>query len=247
MVSANYRISATHDILHFNPTNLLLEIDAVLKVQKKEDSSVTAKIQGRQTNSFSAHADGPPGSPWRPVRGSERSPEGVGPGGQMRLELGRYATYVDVALGRTRYWTLNKLQSMAVLLPAAFLDERGTRLQEEGGRQHFQYIGGEGGTGKSRVIHAIKDMLRLKNGLHTLLLTGASGITAALIGGVTLHSATNIGFEGKNDVAKNISEEEKLRWKNMVMLIIDDISQVGGLTLAAGFCIYPLLPTATPK
>jgi hypothetical protein len=26
------------------------EIDAIWKVQKKEDSSVTAKIQGRQTN-----------------------------------------------------------------------------------------------------------------------------------------------------------------------------------------------------
>ena len=45
----------------------------------------------------------------------------------------------------------------------------------------------------------------------TLLLTGTSGNVAALIGGVTLHSATNIGFEGKNEVARNISEEEKLR------------------------------------
>jgi hypothetical protein len=30
-----------------------------------------------------------------------------------------------------------------------------------------------------------------------------------------------------------VSKEEKLRWKNMVMLIVDEISQVGGLTLAA--------------
>ncbi|EAQ84157.1 predicted protein [Chaetomium globosum CBS 148.51] len=167
------------------------EIDAVLKVQKKEDSNVTAKIQGRQTNPSSAHVGEPHGSPRLPVHGCERSPEG----------------------------------SMAVLLPAAFLDERGTRLQEEGGRQHFQYIGGEGGTGKSRVIHAIKDMFRLKDGLHTLLLTGASGNAAALIGGVTLHSAANIAFEGRAATAKNVSEEEKLRWKNMIMLVIDEISQ----------------------
>jgi hypothetical protein len=131
----------------------------------------------------------------------------------MPLELGRHTTYVDIALALTRYWTLNKLQSMAVLLPAEFLDERGTRLQEEGARQHFQYVGGEGGTGKSRVIHAIKDMFRLKDGLHTLLLTGASGNAAALIGGVTLHSATNIGFEDRAAKTRNISEEEKLRWK----------------------------------
>ncbi|KAL2015898.1 hypothetical protein VTK56DRAFT_4645 [Thermocarpiscus australiensis] len=148
----------------------------------------------------------------------------------MRLELGPYTTYVDVALGLTRQWTLNKLQSMAVLLPAAFIDERGARLQEDGGRQHFQYVGGEGGTGKSRVIHAVNDMFRLKDGLHTLLLTGASGNAAVLIGGVTLHSATNIRFEGKNEAARIISEEEKL---HITMLIVDEISQVGGLTLAA--------------
>ncbi|EAQ83485.1 predicted protein [Chaetomium globosum CBS 148.51] len=120
------------------------EIDAVLKVQKKDDSSVTAKIQGKQSNPSSAHAGEPHGSPRWPVHRGEISPEGVGPGGRMWLELGRYATYVDVALGLTRHWTLNKLQSMAVLLPAAFLD-----------------------------------------------------------------------------------------WKNMIMLVIDEISQVGGLTLAA--------------
>jgi hypothetical protein len=209
------------------------EIDAILKVQKKEDSAVTAKIQGTQTNLSSARADDPRGSPRRPAHGGEGSADGIGPGGQMRLELGRYATYVDVALGLTRHWTLNKLQSMAVLLPATFLDARGTRLQEEGGRQHFQYVGGEGGTGKSRVIHAIKDIFRLKDGLHTLLLTGASGNAAALIGGVTLYSAANIGFEGRAATTKNVSEEEKLRWKNMIMLIVDEISQVGGLTLAA--------------
>ncbi|EOO00579.1 hypothetical protein UCRPA7_3931 [Phaeoacremonium minimum UCRPA7] len=122
---------------------------------------------------------------------------------------------------------------MAVLLPAAFLDERGARLQEGEGKQHFQYVGGEGGTGKSRVIHAIKDIFRLKDSLHTLLLTGASGNAAALIGGVTLHSACNLGFEGRNEALRSISEEEKLRWKNVVFLVVDEISQVGGLTFAS--------------
>lgn len=92
------------------------------------------------------------------------------------------------------------------------------------GEQYLQYVGGEGGTGKSRVIHVIKDMFRLKGGLYTLFLTGASGNAAALIGGVTLHSATNIGFEGKNETVRNISEEEKLRWKNKIMLVVDEIS-----------------------
>ncbi|KAH7190414.1 hypothetical protein DER44DRAFT_753229 [Fusarium oxysporum] len=186
----------------FRGTGLLSreEIDAILKLQKKEDTSVTANIQGRESNASSAHADGPhrrPDVPRRPAQTEETLANGVGPAGQMRLEVGPYMSHVDVA-------------SMAVLLPAVFLDERGTQLQEEEGKQHLQYVGGEGGTGKSRVIHAIKDMFRLKDGLHTLLVTGASGNAAALIGGVTLHSACNIGFEDKTEITRNISEEEKL-------------------------------------
>jgi hypothetical protein len=191
------------------------EIDAVAKLQKKKDASARAHIQGRERNESSAGADGLDGSPdgpRRPTPTGETGTSRVGQGPLMRLEVGPYTSYIDVALGLARKWTLNKLQSMAVLLPAAFLDALDTRLQEVGGRQHFQYVGGEGGTGKSRIIHAIKDMFRLKDGLHTLLLTGASGNAAALIGGVTLHSAANIGFEDRVAKTKNISEEEKLRW-----------------------------------
>ncbi|KAK8120462.1 hypothetical protein PG999_004582 [Apiospora kogelbergensis] len=59
---------------------------------------------------------------------------------------------------------------------------------------HKLTVGG-GGTGKWGVINAIKDMFRRKGGQRNLL-TGASGNAAALIGGVTLHSAANIRFEG---------------------------------------------------
>ncbi|KXX73525.1 hypothetical protein MMYC01_209830, partial [Madurella mycetomatis] len=74
---------------------------------------------------------------------------------------------------------------------------------------------------------------RLKDGLYILLLTGASGNAAALSGGVTLYIVTNIAFEGRAATAKNVLEEEKLRWKNIIMLIVDEISQVGGLILVA--------------
>jgi hypothetical protein len=212
------------------------EIDAISKLQKKEDASVRAHIQGGASDEPSAGANARgagPDVPGRPTEMVATATRGAGPGASMHLEVGPYTSYVDVGLGLARKWTLNKLQSMAVLLPAAFLDKRDARLQEEDGWQHFQYVGGEGGTGKSRVIHAIKDMFRVKDGLHTLLLTGASGNAAALIGGVTLHSAVNIPFEGRAASTKNILEEEKLRWKKMTMLIVDEISQVGGLTLAA--------------
>jgi len=60
------------------------------------------------------------------------------------------------------------------------------------------------------VIYAIKDMFRLKDVLHILFVTGASGNAAALIGGVTLHLAVNIGFKGENGAIRTISEDKRL-------------------------------------
>jgi hypothetical protein len=200
------------------------EIDAISKFQKKEDADITANIQGRVGTSLQVP---------RQTLQSDLTIQRWHQDAEMRLEIGPFASYINIALALTQKWALNKLQSMALLLPAAFLDKQGTRLQDSEAKQHFQYVGGEGGTGKSRTIHAIKDMFRLKDVVHTLLLTGASGNAAALIGGVTLHSALNIAFHGRTGVIKNVSEEEKLRWKEKVMLIVDEISQVGGLTLAS--------------
>lgn len=84
----------------------------------------------------------------------------TGPGGHMNLEHSRYATYVNVALAITRHWTLNNSHSPLCSRPR-FSTSAACALQEEGGRQHFESVGSEGGTAKSRVIHAVKVMLRL--------------------------------------------------------------------------------------
>lgn len=195
------------------------EVVGITKAQKNEDANITAGIQGAGRGDASPRAD-----LGHVSAVGQRPADTIGAAGaQIRLVVGPYTSYMDVALALAKSWTLNKQQTLALLLPAAFLDERGARLQEEEGAQHFQYVGGEGGTGKSRVIHAIKDMFRLKDAQQTLLLTGASGNAAALIGGVTLHSAANIGFEGSSERPRRISEEEKLRWKSKVILVVDEI------------------------
>ena len=207
----------------------LEEVEGIAKLQRKEDSSIKAGTHGAGGENALEEVDksgGGHGGLWRTATSGEPRPE-------IRVEVGPYTTYTNAALALTREWTLNKQQSLALLLPAIFLDGCGPRLQEDESPQHLKYVGGEGGTGKSRVIRAIQDMFRRKGRQRDLLLTGASSNAAALIGGVTLHSAANIGFEGRKDAARRISEEEKLRWKSKVMLIVDEISQVGGLTLAA--------------
>ncbi len=73
-------------------------------------------------------------------------------------------------------------------------------------------------------------MFRLKGKLYILFLTNANRNTVIFIGGMIFYSAYNIGFEGKSGIIRIISEEEKLRWKYKVILIVDEINQINKLT-----------------
>lgn len=123
------------------------DIDVISKIQKREDANITANIQGKGNN-VSVRA----GRLHTGLHVSQQSPQTINMpamrwqhGPEMRLEMEPFASYVDVALAVTRTWQLNKLQPMVLLQPAAFLDKQGTRLQEAEAKQHFQYVGGEGG------------------------------------------------------------------------------------------------------
>jgi len=122
---------------------------------------------------------------------------------------------------------------MAMLLPIVFFNERGMQFQEKEDKQHFQYVGNKKGTSKTRIIYVIKDIFRLKDNLHTLLLTDANGNTTALIGGMIFHSLYNIGFKDINGNIKNITKKEKLYWKDKIILIVDKINQINKLTLVS--------------
>ncbi|KDQ54424.1 hypothetical protein JAAARDRAFT_90231, partial [Jaapia argillacea MUCL 33604] len=50
------------------------------------------------------------------------------------------------------------------------------------------YLGGPGGTGKSRVINALKDFFVQRNQSRRLRLASYTGVAARNIGGMTLHS-----------------------------------------------------------
>ncbi|KAM4063615.1 PIF1-like helicase [Hirsutella rhossiliensis] len=125
------------------------------------------------------------------------------------------------------------VDAMALQLVCAFLD-RYTANQDSAG-QHLQYTGGPGGTGKSRIIDALKDVFAARNQPHLLQITGTSGSSAAQIGGTTIHSAC--GLDSHRDPNKPpppfrpFSEAKKWIWKQKLVLVIDEVSMLGGATL----------------
>lgn len=128
--------------------------------------------------------------------------------------------------------TLNRMQSIALGLVCTALD----RQDSDADYQHLQYVGGGGGTGKSWLIDTLKDVFTVKHARNHLVITAMSGTAAAGIGGTTIHSAVGLSFKDNDGsvvdpmTAANL-ERNKQRWRRRHVLVIDEASMLGLLTL----------------
>ncbi|KAI1792866.1 P-loop containing nucleoside triphosphate hydrolase protein, partial [Ganoderma leucocontextum] len=94
------------------------------------------------------------------------------------------------------------------------------------------YIGGVGGTGKSRVIQALTDYFACTNQTRRLRLASYTGIAALNIRGVTLHSALCLAQRKKNAAGSSTRRDLTAMWEGVEYLFIDEISMVGCRLLA---------------
>ncbi|KAM4067941.1 PIF1-like helicase [Hirsutella rhossiliensis] len=86
-------------------------------------------------------------------------------------------------------------QSIALLIICRQLDQarQGGDAGDSGDAgQLCLFVGGEGGTGKSRVIEALVELFAQRDLSSQLLITATSGTAAARINGITLHSACGL-------------------------------------------------------
>jgi len=120
-------------------------------------------------------------------------------------------------------FTLNAEQAHAFRLAA----EHAMGNQEQ--LPLHMFIGGAGGTGKSRVIEALSCFFQIKNQTCQFHLASYTGIAARNISGMTLHTALNLG-QLKTMIEKNGSRSRKElveSWEGIDYLFIDEVSMVG--------------------
>jgi hypothetical protein len=145
------------------------------------------------------------------------------------VDVGPETAFVELGRLAASKKTLNNLQNMALQLVCRFLDKYTADPESAG--QHFQYTGGQAGTGKSRVVDALKDVFIERGQPHLLQITGTSGSAAAQIGGTTVHSACGLDTRRSSNQPLSFSEGKKWMWKQKLVLIIDEVSMLGGATL----------------
>ena len=174
---------------------------------------------------------------------SETQAPGIEP--SMDIRFGASTSFSEAGRQLAELFTLNQRQSIALRLICRQLDRIGR--DERRTPQLCQFIGGEGGTGKSRIIEAIAELFASKGIPHRLLVTATSGTAAAKINGVTIHSACNFsrgdssirsyknvdGFVASSSTGLRVDGHTKMDWEEKYLLIIDEVSMLGARTLYA--------------
>ncbi|KAM6514313.1 hypothetical protein FALCPG4_015463 [Fusarium falciforme] len=109
-----------------------------------------------------------------PIPRQDEDPVIQGP--RIFLDVDLTKSFVEMGHLAASSYTLNDLQSMALQLVCSFLDKYAANPDSTG--QHLQYIGGPGGTGKSRIVDALRYVFAARGQPHHLQMTGTSGSVA---------------------------------------------------------------------
>ncbi|KJZ70513.1 hypothetical protein HIM_10099 [Hirsutella minnesotensis 3608] len=155
----------------------------------------------------------------------------------MEMRFGASTSFLEAGKDLAARFTLNRKQAMAFLIICRRLD---LIRRSDGGNagQLCQFVGGEGGTGKSRVIEALAELFASKDQSNRLLITATSGTAAARINGITIHSAC--GFSKDLGAAANTAKDldgvrlpkqserfvegqSRMDWQEKDVLVVDEI------------------------
>ena len=89
------------------------------------------------------------------------------------------------------------------------------------------YIGGAGGTGKSRVINALKEFFIRRGQSRRFRLASYTGVAAKNISGMTVHSALSINQRNKSGSQLKTHRDLVAMWEGVDYFFIDEISMIG--------------------
>lgn len=88
-------------------------------------------------------------------------------------------------------------------------------------------LGGPGGTGKSRVINALKVFFERRNQSRRFRLASYTGVAAKNISGMTLHAALSLNQRLQSGARGKTRRDLIAMWEGVDYLIIDEVSMIG--------------------
>lgn len=98
-------------------------------------------------------------------------------------------------------------------------------------RQLLFYLGGEGGTGKTRVIDALRFFCASWGRPRAVLTSAFTGLAASAIGGSTLHSLVQLSGKGRRTPALPTAQQCAV-FRGTLMVVVDEVSMLSAEQLA---------------
>ncbi|TDL13845.1 hypothetical protein BD410DRAFT_734785, partial [Rickenella mellea] len=138
---------------------------------------------------------------------------------QQQLRATHPECHVDID-GMIEEFTLNTEQARAFRIIA----EHSLRHDSPPLRM---FLGGAGGTGKSRVINTLKEFFVRRQQERRLRLASYTGVAARNISGVTLHSALLLNQRQKGGFTSSAKRDLTAMWEGVDYLFIDEVSMIG--------------------
>ena len=89
------------------------------------------------------------------------------------------------------------------------------------------YIGGSGGTGKSRVIQAIQEFFKRTGQPRRFRVCSFMGVAARNVSGSTLHSALNLNERKGTKFSAKSRRDLITKWEGVDFLLVDEVSVIG--------------------
>ncbi|KAF7795559.1 hypothetical protein EIP86_006721 [Pleurotus ostreatoroseus] len=126
-------------------------------------------------------------------------------------------------------WSLNEEQGYAFRIIANHV-----MSDRKDVSQLRMFISGPGGTGKSRVINALRDFFDQRGESRRFRLASFTGVAAKNIGGMTLHSALCMTKQSATSIRVGSKTHQDLvaMWEGVDYLFVDEVSMLGCRTLA---------------
>ncbi|KAI9064618.1 hypothetical protein FKP32DRAFT_1569386, partial [Trametes sanguinea] len=122
-------------------------------------------------------------------------------------------------------FTLNTEQSRAFTIVAR-------HLHHHESVPLLMYLGGMGGTGKSRVLQALMSFLDERQESHRFIVLGPTGTSAALVGGSTYHSILRLFSTTEKDKSvATVFAKIRGRLSRVDVIFIDEVSMISCIDL----------------
>ncbi len=218
VVAEEERVTDLH-----SPIELLWEHEYEVRRGKSKENSMSKDNSMIEKPRSHDRLDGPTIDDGSVFREAFRNPMSIKPSIRQDVPAADPRKVVDIE-ELIRDWTLNAEQARAFRIISG-------HSMEDNPKPLRMFLSGQGGTGKSRVINALRAYFSERKEPRRFRLASYTGVAARNISGMTLHAALLLNQRNKSGNHSKSNHDLVSMWQGVDYLFVDEVSMVSSKML----------------